>query len=94
MISLGKKDPNKNPMISSVVWNYSFDAQASTLQDAGAEDWRRWNSSQCSSLGSFGWIYFGLKFFKLEKLAGPTSREWGNQPLHWYIGDENSLIPY
>ena len=22
------------------------------------------------------------------------SREWGNQPLHWYIGDENSLIPY
>ena len=22
------------------------------------------------------------------KLAGPTRREWGNKPLHWYIGDE------
>ena len=22
------------------------------------------------------------------------SREWGNQPFHWYIGDETSLIPY
>ena len=30
----------------------------------------------------------------LELLAGPTRREWGNQPLHWYIGDETSLIPY
>ena len=23
-------------------------------QDAGAEDWRGWNSSQCRSLGTFG----------------------------------------
>ena len=29
-----------------------------------------------------------------NELAGPTRREWGNQPLHWYIGDETSLIPY
>ena len=43
------------------------------------------------------WDFFRL-FFEIcsifNILAGPTRREWGNQPLHWYIGDETSLIPY
>ena len=33
-------------------------------------------------------------FFNLRTYWLALSREWGNQPLHWYIGDETSLIPY
>ncbi len=32
--------------------------------------------------------------FKHDIFWVALSREWGNQPLHWYIEDETSLIPY
>ncbi len=40
----------------------------------------RWDLNVPQTVGSKNWL--------------ALSREWGNQPLHWYIGDETFLIPY
>lgn len=40
-------------------------------QDAGAEDWRGWNSSQCRSLGTFGegFDFILASNFKVAKIV-------------------------
>ena len=49
--------------------------------------------SRIESLAEQFWKKFSVWKTWME-LGGPKSREWGNETIHSYDGDETSLIPY